>query len=148
MNMKTIWTLILVLFITANLATAQDTLYVYKAGVVAYKSAVSTIDSVTFYKTKTKTTVTTLITDTLKFSPITVGGVVTNDGSSAVTERGILYGLSSDLTVSNSTLVGSFQYGLSSGGFETPSTSNGKITSGTGNGGFSSAIKYLLSQCR
>ena len=53
--MKTIWTLFLGLYLTANFATAQDTLYVYKAGVIAYKSAVSTIDSVTFYKQNTVT---------------------------------------------------------------------------------------------
>lgn len=89
--------------------------------------------------------VTTLITDTLNLSPIIVGGVVTSDGSCNFTERGILYGLTSNLTISNSTLVGSFRYGLSSGGFDTPSTSNGKITSGSGNGTFSSIITHLLS---
>jgi len=48
--MKTITTLLLALFITANLATAQDTLYIYKAGAVIYKQAVSGVDSITFYK--------------------------------------------------------------------------------------------------
>lgn len=145
-NMNTIWTLLFGLFFAVNIASAQDTLYIYKAGTVLYKQAVAGVDSVTFYKAKTIfTAVTTLIKDTLKQSPVLVGGDVISDDSTAITERGVLYGLSSNLTVANSTLVGSFQYGLSSGGFETPSTSNGKITSGTGNGGFSSAIKYLLS---
>jgi hypothetical protein len=48
--MKTIWTLFLTLFLSLNFATAQDTLYVYKAGAVIYKQAVSDVDSVTFYK--------------------------------------------------------------------------------------------------
>ncbi len=48
--MKTIMNLFLALFITANFATAQDTLYVYKAGAVLYKQAVTGVDSVTFYK--------------------------------------------------------------------------------------------------
>ncbi|MEI7502086.1 MAG: fibrobacter succinogenes major paralogous domain-containing protein [Paludibacter sp.] len=48
--MKTILTIFLGLFITVNFATAQDTLYVYKAGAVAYKSVISAVDSVTFQK--------------------------------------------------------------------------------------------------
>jgi uncharacterized protein (TIGR02145 family) len=48
--MKTIWTFFLALFISANLATAQDTLYVYKAGAVLYKQAVTGVDSLTFKK--------------------------------------------------------------------------------------------------
>jgi len=101
-------------------------------------------NQISFTTSATVHTVTTLIIDTLKFSPIIVGGIVPSDESPTFTERGILYGLSTNLTVSNSTLVGSFKYGLSSGGFDTPSTSNGKITSGSGKGTFSSTIKYLL----
>ena len=48
--MKTIWTIILTLSLTANLATAQDTLYVYKAGAMIYKQAVTGVDSITFTK--------------------------------------------------------------------------------------------------
>ena len=48
--MKTIRTIIISLFVTANIIFAQDTLYVYKAGAVAYKSVVNSIDSITFYK--------------------------------------------------------------------------------------------------
>lgn len=48
--MKTIWTLFLALFISANLATAQDTLYVYKTGAVIFKQAVTGVDSITFAK--------------------------------------------------------------------------------------------------
>lgn len=48
--MKTIWTLFLALFITTNLATAQDTLYVYKTGAVIFKQAVTGVDSITFAK--------------------------------------------------------------------------------------------------
>jgi len=70
--------------------------------------------------------------------------LITTDANTTVTERGVLYGLSSNLTTANCTLVGSFQYGLSSGGFGTPSTSNGMISSGSGSGEFSSSIKYLI----
>jgi uncharacterized protein (TIGR02145 family) len=48
--MKAIWTLVLILFFSFNFAQAQDTLYVYKAGVVITKHAVNDIDSITFYK--------------------------------------------------------------------------------------------------
>ena len=48
--MKTIWTLFLGLFITVNFAIAQDTLYVYQAGAVLYKRAITAVDSVTFQK--------------------------------------------------------------------------------------------------
>jgi len=48
--MKTIWTFFLALIITANLAKAQDSLYVYKAGTILYKQAVTGVDSITFYK--------------------------------------------------------------------------------------------------
>jgi len=42
----------LALFITANFANAQDTLYVYKAGAQIYKQAVTGVDSITFTNTK------------------------------------------------------------------------------------------------
>ncbi|MFZ4546356.1 MAG: fibrobacter succinogenes major paralogous domain-containing protein [Bacteroidales bacterium] len=48
--MKTIQIIFLALFFSASLAMAQDTLYVYKAGAVAYKSVISAVDSVTFQK--------------------------------------------------------------------------------------------------
>src|SRR5665647_3505570 len=47
--MRTIGTLILALILTCNIATAQDTLYIYKSGSVVSKRAVSQIDSVIFY---------------------------------------------------------------------------------------------------
>jgi hypothetical protein len=46
--MKTIGILIIAFFLSCNLAVAQDTLYVYKAGAVLYKQVVTNIDSVTF----------------------------------------------------------------------------------------------------
>lgn len=46
--MKTIWTIFLSLFLIANFSNSQDTLYIYKAGDVVYKQAVSEIDSMTF----------------------------------------------------------------------------------------------------
>jgi len=49
--MKTIGTLIIVFFLSFNLAMSQDTLYVFKAGSVLYKQVVNNIDSVTFKKT-------------------------------------------------------------------------------------------------
>jgi len=48
--MKTISTIILTLFLACNLATAQDTMYVYRAGTVISKQAVADVDSVIFYK--------------------------------------------------------------------------------------------------
>jgi hypothetical protein len=49
--MKTTAILIIAFILTGKLATAQDTLYVYKAGAIAYQQAVSSIDSITFYGT-------------------------------------------------------------------------------------------------
>jgi uncharacterized protein (TIGR02145 family) len=48
--MKTIGTIILALFLACNLVAAQDTLYIYKSGVVVTKRAVNDIDSVIFHK--------------------------------------------------------------------------------------------------
>ena len=50
--MQTIGTILLVLFFSCNITFAQDTLYIYRAGVVVTKRAVSEIDSITFYKIK------------------------------------------------------------------------------------------------
>jgi len=50
--------IIALFFFTANFAMSQDTLYVYKSGSIAYKSALSTVDSLTFYKVPAATTVT------------------------------------------------------------------------------------------
>ncbi len=61
--MKTIRTIIISLFVTANIIFAQDTLYVYKAGAVAYKSVVNSIDSITFYKKQSTTPIPTTVTD-------------------------------------------------------------------------------------
>jgi len=49
-EMKTFSTIILAIILTCNLVAAQDTLYIYKSGVVVTKRAVNDIDSVTFYK--------------------------------------------------------------------------------------------------
>jgi hypothetical protein len=46
--MKTIFSILIASFITFQLTLAQDTLYVYKAGAIAYKSAVTSIDSLSF----------------------------------------------------------------------------------------------------
>jgi len=51
--MRIIGTLILALILTCNIATAQDTLYIYKSGMVVSKRAVAEIDSVIFYKAAT-----------------------------------------------------------------------------------------------
>jgi uncharacterized protein (TIGR02145 family) len=47
--MRTISALILALFLTCNIATAQDTLYIYKSGSVITKHATADIDSIIFY---------------------------------------------------------------------------------------------------
>jgi uncharacterized protein (TIGR02145 family) len=46
--MKVILSLFIALFLIANVAMSQDTLYVYKAGIVAYKSAINSVDSISF----------------------------------------------------------------------------------------------------
>jgi Concanavalin A-like lectin/glucanases superfamily len=46
--MRKLWTLFLGLFIMMNYSAAQDTLFVYKSGVVVSQRAVADIDSVTF----------------------------------------------------------------------------------------------------
>lgn len=48
--MKAFCTLFLFLILSYSFAIAQDTLYIYKAGLVVVKQPVSDIDSVTFYK--------------------------------------------------------------------------------------------------
>lgn len=48
--MKTIFTFILTISFACNLVVAQDTIYVYKAGVLIKKQALTDIDSVTFHK--------------------------------------------------------------------------------------------------
>jgi len=48
--MKIFKLLVLILFFSFNQASAQDTLYIYRAGIVVTKRAVSEIDSITFYK--------------------------------------------------------------------------------------------------
>ncbi|MFA6581335.1 MAG: fibrobacter succinogenes major paralogous domain-containing protein, partial [Paludibacter sp.] len=48
--MKTIGTLIIALILSCNLASAQDTLYIYRSGVVISQRPVSEIDSITFYR--------------------------------------------------------------------------------------------------
>src|ERR1035437_5003503 len=48
--MKLIGTLVIILFLSCQFAMSQDTLYVYRAGLVVSKRAVSEIDSITFYK--------------------------------------------------------------------------------------------------
>src|ERR1035437_7744121 len=48
--MKIIYTLIIALFCSWNLVSAQDTLYIYRAGIVVTKRAVSEIDSISFNK--------------------------------------------------------------------------------------------------
>lgn len=58
--MKKIGTIIIALFISTAFISAQDTLYMYKAGVVMSKRAVADIDSVTFSKTYTAPTTGTL----------------------------------------------------------------------------------------
>ena len=46
--MKTINAIIISIFLIINSIFAQDTLYIFKAGAIVYKSEISTIDSVTF----------------------------------------------------------------------------------------------------
>ena len=52
--MKTNFSLLIAIFLTLHHISAQDTLYVYKAGSIAYKSAVNTVDSISFTNTAPK----------------------------------------------------------------------------------------------
>ena len=52
-TLKSIGAFVTVLFFCCNLAMAQDTLYIFRGGVVVDKQAVSEIDSITFYKNNT-----------------------------------------------------------------------------------------------
>jgi len=61
--MKTIWTLFLALILSANLAIAQDSLYVYKAGDLLYKQAATGVDSITFARTVSPKIITGTVTD-------------------------------------------------------------------------------------
>ncbi len=56
--MKTFQIIILALILSVSAAMAQDTIYVYKAGAVVYKSVLSEVDSVTFQKVYPPLTVT------------------------------------------------------------------------------------------
>ncbi|MDD4729737.1 MAG: FISUMP domain-containing protein, partial [Dysgonamonadaceae bacterium] len=69
--MKTIVTIILAIFLIGNLATAQDTLYIYKSGSVVTKRAISDIDSVIFYKALNPVTVTDI--DDNVYHTVTIG---------------------------------------------------------------------------
>lgn len=60
--MKTIYNLVLVLFLICNIAVAQDTMYIYKSGSVSIKQAIVDIDSVVFYKANI-TPIDTIISD-------------------------------------------------------------------------------------
>jgi len=51
--MKKAGLFLLVLFLSCNFAWSQDTLYIYKAGIVVVKRAVTDVDSITFSKNTT-----------------------------------------------------------------------------------------------
>jgi hypothetical protein len=52
--MKTLTSIILVLFLGLNIATAQDTVYIYQSGSVVYKRAIVSVDSVIFYQSQSQ----------------------------------------------------------------------------------------------
>ena len=104
--MKTIWTLILGLFLTANIATAQDTLYVYEAGEVVSQRAIINVDSVVFLKMYLST-ISTTSASAITTNSATSGGTVTADGCSSVTARGVCWSTTSSPTVSNSKTINS-----------------------------------------
>lgn len=58
--MKRIYLLLSSILLLLNFIQAQDTIYVYKAGAVIFKSEISTIDSITFSKSKPKVNYSTL----------------------------------------------------------------------------------------
>jgi uncharacterized protein (TIGR02145 family) len=70
--MKTLSAIIITLFLTINLITAQDTLYVYKSGAVISKCAVNDLDSMSFTYTPPATGTVTDIDGNL-YHWITIG---------------------------------------------------------------------------
>jgi len=104
--MKTVLKIILGLFLTANLVTAQDTLYVYKAGAVVSQRAIVDIDSVAFFKMYLPT-ITTSPASSITTNAATCGGTVTADGGSSVTARGVCWSTTSSPTVINSKTINS-----------------------------------------
>ncbi len=69
--MKTISAIFIAVFLACNLATAQDTMYVYRAGAVIIKQAVAEIDSVIFYNPSTIVKVTDI--DGNVYHSVTIG---------------------------------------------------------------------------
>lgn len=87
------------------------------------------------FTTPSNYALTTVFTDVAsKPSPLIVGAKLTGVGISPVKEYGVLYGVSQNLTTSNSTNVntnapGTGFHAANEGGFLTPSVNNAKITS-------------------
>ena len=123
--MRTIGTIILALILTYNIATAQDTLYIYKSGTVVSKRAIAQIDSVTF-KAPTLTVqvpvVTTNAVSAITETTATCGGNITTSGGATITARGVCWSTSANPTIASS-----------------------KTTEGAGAGSFTSAITDLTS---
>jgi hypothetical protein len=83
-------------------------------------------------------------------SPLVVGAKLTGAGTSPVKEYGVVYGLSQNLTTSNSTMVnsnlpGASYHAANEGGYTIPSLNNGKITSPVkSDGSYNVIIRHLV----
>jgi hypothetical protein len=104
--MKTIATLILILFLACNMAIAQDTLYIYKSGYVIAKQAVTDIDSVIFYSAApipiAVPTITTTAVSSITGNSVASGGNITSEGGALVTASGICWDTLPNPTIGDS----------------------------------------------
>jgi hypothetical protein len=99
--MKTIRIITISLLLMATLASAQDTMYVYKTGSMVTRCAVSDIDSIVFKSSLVKIQIPVLTTTSasnITQNTATSGGKVTSDGGATVSACGICWS-----TISNPT---------------------------------------------
>jgi hypothetical protein len=103
------------------------------------------------FTTPTNYALTTTFTDVASMpSPLAVGAKLTGAGASPVKEYGIVYGVSQNITTSNSTnvnsnLPGASYHAANEGGFTTPSLNNAKITSPVkSDGSYNVIIRHLV----
>ena len=103
------------------------------------------------FTTPSNYALTTSFTDVASIpSPLVVGAKLTGAGTSPVKEYGVVYGLSQNLTTSNSTMVnsnlpGASYHAANEGGYTIPSLNNGKITSPVkSDGSYNVIIRHLV----
>jgi uncharacterized protein (TIGR02145 family) len=120
--MKKFLTIFVVLLIlsTLGLQAQNDTMYVYKNGIVTFKSVTSEIDSIVFYKdtiTLSLPSVITTVVSNITLTTAICGGNVTSDGGANVYGRGVCFSTSQNPTLDssytiNGTGIGAFTSNL------------------------------------